>query len=169
MAKRFNEKRKKQMEAAIERELNTGADRIDLQGTMANDLKAAAMGGTYVEGYFGITACNILLQPHLDVILTMTGPSFFRYRFCILQRAKRSCLTRKCPKKRRRQQQRQLERPRKRQRWVIDSVYIALLFGLNSMYRAGTGDSRRQSTPLNLRLRRHCCFTGDKERRHKER
>ena len=45
MAKRYNEKRRKQMEDAIERELDTGGDRIDVEGTMANDLKAAAMGG----------------------------------------------------------------------------------------------------------------------------
>ena len=45
MAKRYNEKRQKQMEAAIERELNSGQDKIDLEGTMNNDLKAAAMGG----------------------------------------------------------------------------------------------------------------------------
>jgi len=44
MASRYNEKRAKQREAAVERELNTGADRIDLAGTMNNDLKAAAMG-----------------------------------------------------------------------------------------------------------------------------
>jgi len=47
MAKRFNEKREKKAMMAIERELNTGADRIDVNGTMANDLKAAAMGGTF--------------------------------------------------------------------------------------------------------------------------
>ena len=45
MAKRYNEKRRKAMEEAIERELDTGGDGIDIAGTMANDLKAAAMGG----------------------------------------------------------------------------------------------------------------------------
>lgn len=44
MAKRFNEKRAKQMAAAIDRELDSGQDRIDLEGTMNNDLKASAMG-----------------------------------------------------------------------------------------------------------------------------
>jgi hypothetical protein len=56
MAKRFNEKRRKQMEAAIERELDTGADKIDVEGTMANDLKGAAMGGTYVQGHHCLPA-----------------------------------------------------------------------------------------------------------------
>jgi len=32
------------MEQAIERELATGQDKIDIQGTMQNDLKASAMG-----------------------------------------------------------------------------------------------------------------------------
>ena len=45
MAKRYNEKRRKQMEAAIDRELDSGQDKIDLEGTMNNDLKASAMGG----------------------------------------------------------------------------------------------------------------------------
>lgn len=45
MAKRYNEKKQKAMEAAIDRELATGGDGIDLQGTMNNDLKASAMGG----------------------------------------------------------------------------------------------------------------------------
>jgi hypothetical protein len=49
MAKRYNEKRQRQMEAAIERELNTGQDKIDLAGTMNNDLKASAMGGRYSD------------------------------------------------------------------------------------------------------------------------
>jgi len=44
MAKRYNEKKQKQMEQAIERELATGQDKIDIQGTMQNDLKASAMG-----------------------------------------------------------------------------------------------------------------------------
>ena len=47
MAKRYNEKRQRQMEAAIDRELNTGQDGIDLEGTMNNDLKASAMGGMW--------------------------------------------------------------------------------------------------------------------------
>lgn len=33
------------MEMAIEKELNSGQDGIDLEGTMNNDLKASAMGG----------------------------------------------------------------------------------------------------------------------------
>lgn len=44
MSKRYNEKRRKAMEDAIERELDTGGDSIDMEGTIANDLKGAAMG-----------------------------------------------------------------------------------------------------------------------------
>ncbi|KAL7437887.1 hypothetical protein ACHAXH_005061 [Discostella pseudostelligera] len=43
-AKRFNEKREKLALAAIDRELDTGADSIDFDGLLKNDLKAAAMG-----------------------------------------------------------------------------------------------------------------------------
>jgi ATP-binding cassette subfamily F protein 2 len=43
-AKRFNEKRQRQLEAAIDRELDTGGDSIDFDGLLANDTKAAAMG-----------------------------------------------------------------------------------------------------------------------------
>ena len=44
MAKRYNEKKAKQAMAALDKELSTGQDRIDLGGTMKNDLKASAMG-----------------------------------------------------------------------------------------------------------------------------
>ena len=44
MAKRYNEKKAKQAMEALERELNTGQDKIDLMGTLQNDLKASAMG-----------------------------------------------------------------------------------------------------------------------------
>lgn len=43
-AKRYNEKREKLALAAIDRELDTGADSIDFDGLLKNDLKAAAMG-----------------------------------------------------------------------------------------------------------------------------
>mmetsp|Transcript_17586 Transcript_17586/g.36632 ORF Transcript_17586/g.36632 Transcript_17586/m.36632 type:complete len:692 (-) Transcript_17586:72-2147(-) len=43
-AKRYNEKRQKQMEAAIEKELDSGGDKIDFDGIFANDTKDAAMG-----------------------------------------------------------------------------------------------------------------------------
>ena len=43
-AKSFNEKREKLAIAAIDRELDTGGDRIDFDGLLKNDLKAAAMG-----------------------------------------------------------------------------------------------------------------------------
>ncbi len=43
-AKRYNEKRQKQMEAAIDKELDTGGDKIDFDGILANDTKDAAMG-----------------------------------------------------------------------------------------------------------------------------
>ena len=44
MAKRYNEKKAKQALEAIDRELATGQDKIDLMGTLKNDLKASAMG-----------------------------------------------------------------------------------------------------------------------------
>ena len=48
MSKRYNEKRQKQLEFQINKELDTGAAAIDLTGTMNNDLKAAAMGGKFL-------------------------------------------------------------------------------------------------------------------------
>lgn len=48
MSKRYNEKRQKKLEFQVNKELDTGADGIDVAGTMANDLKAAAMGGKFV-------------------------------------------------------------------------------------------------------------------------
>jgi ATP-binding cassette subfamily F protein 2 len=43
-AKSYNEKRQKQLEAAIDRELDTGADSIDFEGMVANSTKDSAMG-----------------------------------------------------------------------------------------------------------------------------
>lgn len=43
-ASKYNEKRAKAAEAAIERELDTGADRIDFDGLLKQDTKDAAMG-----------------------------------------------------------------------------------------------------------------------------
>ena len=65
MAKRYNEKRRKQMEDAIERELNTGQDKIDLDGTMNNDLKAAAMGGRFLQVVMMLCYCWLLFTPNI--------------------------------------------------------------------------------------------------------
>jgi ATP-binding cassette subfamily F protein 2 len=43
-AQAYNEKRRKQAEAALERELETACDKIDFEGTVAQDTKASAMG-----------------------------------------------------------------------------------------------------------------------------
>ena len=43
-AKRYNEKRAKAAQAAIDRELDTGGDSIDFEGTVAQDTKDSAMG-----------------------------------------------------------------------------------------------------------------------------
>ena len=43
-AKRFNEKRAKAAQAAIDKELDTGADSIDFEGQIAQDTKDSAMG-----------------------------------------------------------------------------------------------------------------------------
>lgn len=43
-ASAYNEKRRKEAEAAIERELDSGCDKIDFDGMLANDTKDAAMG-----------------------------------------------------------------------------------------------------------------------------
>lgn len=50
-AKAYTEKRRKQAEAAIERELDTGADNIDFEGTVAQDTKDSAMGKGEAELY----------------------------------------------------------------------------------------------------------------------
>lgn len=44
MAKRYNEKRKKQMEAAIERELDSGYGAVDTDALLAADVRDAALG-----------------------------------------------------------------------------------------------------------------------------
>jgi len=44
MASRWNEKRRKAELAAIDRELETGQDKIDFEGTKAADVRDAAMG-----------------------------------------------------------------------------------------------------------------------------
>lgn len=43
-ASAYNEKRRKAAEAAIDRELDTGCEKIDFDGMLANDTKDAAMG-----------------------------------------------------------------------------------------------------------------------------
>ena len=43
-AKRYNEKRAKAAQTAIDKELDTGADSIDFDGLLKNDTKDAAMG-----------------------------------------------------------------------------------------------------------------------------
>lgn len=43
-ASAYNEKRRKAEEAAIDKELDTGCDKIDFDGMLANDTKDAAMG-----------------------------------------------------------------------------------------------------------------------------
>lgn len=43
-ASAYNEKRRKAAEAAIDRELDSGCDKIDFDGMLANDTKDAAMG-----------------------------------------------------------------------------------------------------------------------------
>ena len=43
-AQAYNEKRRKQAEAALERELETACDKIDFEGTVAQDTKDSAMG-----------------------------------------------------------------------------------------------------------------------------
>lgn len=45
MSKRYNEKRAKQAEFAMNKMLDTGGDSIDFEGTVAADVRAAAMGG----------------------------------------------------------------------------------------------------------------------------
>ena len=47
-AKRYNEKRAKAAQAAIDKELDTGADAIDFDGLLKNDTKDAAMGWEHV-------------------------------------------------------------------------------------------------------------------------
>lgn len=44
MGSRYNEKRRKQAEHAVQHELDTGSDAIDFEGTMAKDVRGAAMG-----------------------------------------------------------------------------------------------------------------------------
>ena len=44
MSSRWNEKQAKKAEFAINKMLDTGGDSIDFEGTMAKDVRAAAMG-----------------------------------------------------------------------------------------------------------------------------
>jgi hypothetical protein len=44
MASRWNEKRRLAQERAIEKELDTGQDKIDFEGTRGADVRDAAMG-----------------------------------------------------------------------------------------------------------------------------
>lgn len=44
MASRWNEKQKKKEEFAINKMLDTGGDSIDFEGTMAKDVRDAALG-----------------------------------------------------------------------------------------------------------------------------
>ena len=114
MAKRYNEKRQKQMEAAIERELSTGQDKIDLGGTMKNDLKASAMGGTLVcfsaaatvRMLFGTCHNNndcrvilslVLFEEKMRIVSSHTPIMMtpFLLHLFVVQREKKSCLKRK--------------------------------------------------------------------------
>ena len=44
MSSRWNEKQKRKEEFAINKMLDTGGDKIDFEGTMAQDVRDAAMG-----------------------------------------------------------------------------------------------------------------------------